>query len=68
MQPNQVWCIDFVLDRSADGRMVQCLTVVDDYSHKCVANKSERAIGGHFLIRLLNTIGQERAPSGDPNG
>ena len=59
-QPNQVWSMDFVFDRSADGRMVKCLTVVDGGSHECVAIKPERAIGGQLLTRLLDKIAQER--------
>ena len=27
---NEVWSMDFVFDRTADGRVVKCLTVVDD--------------------------------------
>ena len=28
--PNEVWSADFVFDRTADGRVVKCLTIVDD--------------------------------------
>jgi hypothetical protein len=29
--------MDFVFDRSADGRVIKCLTVVDDATHEAVA-------------------------------
>src|SRR4051794_34342573 len=28
--PNQVWSADFVFDRTAEGRVLKCLTIVDD--------------------------------------
>ena len=34
---DQVWSMDFVFDRSADGRVIKCLTVVDDATHEAVA-------------------------------
>ncbi len=27
---NKVWSMDFVFDRSAEGRAIKCLTIVDD--------------------------------------
>lgn len=30
---DQVWTMNFVLVRSADGRVVKCLTIVDDATH-----------------------------------
>lgn len=59
-QADQVWSMDFVFDRSADGRVVKCLTVVDDATHEAVAIVAERAIGGELLIRTLERICHER--------
>ncbi len=28
--PNEVWSADFVFDRTAEGRVLKCLTIVDD--------------------------------------
>tara|TARA_R110001583_G_scaffold68607_8_gene195082 strand:- start:3035 stop:3385 length:351 start_codon:yes stop_codon:yes gene_type:complete len=30
---NQVWSMDFVFDRTAEGRVIKTLTVVDDATH-----------------------------------
>src|SRR3546814_6881258 len=30
---NEVWSMDFVFDRTAEGRVIKCLTVVDDATH-----------------------------------
>jgi len=59
-QADQVWSMDFVFDRSADGRVIKCLTVVDDATHEAIAIMPERAIGGALLTRLMETICQER--------
>ena len=53
---NQVWSMDFVFDRTAEGRVIKNLTVVDDATHESVAIVSERAIGGHALTRILDGI------------
>ena len=43
---NEVWSMDFVFDRTAEGRVIKCLTIVDDATHEAVAIEPERAIGG----------------------
>lgn len=53
---NEVWSMDFVFDRSAEGRVIKCLTVVDDATHESVAIVPERAIGGHRLTRILDRL------------
>lgn len=55
-QANQVWSMDFVFDRSADGRVLKCLTIVDDATHECVSIVVERAISGERLTRILDTL------------
>ncbi|MCC7416958.1 MAG: transposase [Acidobacteria bacterium] len=34
---NHVWCYDFVLDACANGQVLKCLTVVDEYTRECLA-------------------------------
>ena len=60
LSANQVWSMDFVFDRTAEGRVIKCLTVVDDATHESVAIASERAIGGHALTRILDRLALER--------
>ena len=50
---NQVWSMDFVFDRTAEGRSIKSLTVVDDATHEAVAIVPERALGGNQLVRIL---------------
>jgi transposase InsO family protein len=57
---NQVWSMDFVFDRTAEGRVIKCLTIVDDATHESVAIVPERAIGGWQLTRILDRLQAER--------
>ena len=52
--------MDFVFDRTAEGRVIKNLTVVDDATHEAVAIVPERAIGGHALTRILDQVGKRR--------
>ena len=57
---NQVWSMDFVFDRTAEGRVIKCLTVVDDATYEAVAVIPERAIGGNALTRMLDEVARGR--------
>ena len=57
---NQVWSMDFVFDRTAEGRVIKNLTVVDDATHEAVAIVPERAIGGPALTRVLDHLALQR--------
>lgn len=56
MAANQVWSMDFVFDRTAEGRSIKSLTVVDDATHEAVAIVAERAMGGNQLVRVLDQL------------
>ncbi len=53
---NQVWSMDFVFDRTAEGRSIKSLTVIDDATHEAVAIVPERALGGQHLVRILDQL------------
>lgn len=57
---NQVWSMDFVFDRTADGRAIKCLTIVDDATHEAVAIEVERAISGLGVTRVLDRLARSR--------
>lgn len=57
---NQVWSMDFVFDRTAEGRVVKCLTIVDDATHESVAIEVERAISGHGVVRVMERLALSR--------
>lgn len=57
---NEVWSMDFVFDRIADGRALKCLTVVDDATHESVAIHPDTAISGAYVARILDRIKGDR--------
>ena len=57
---NEVWSIDFVFDRTAEGRVLKCLTVVDDAIHEVVVIEVERAISGMGVTRVMDRLALSR--------
>jgi putative transposase len=57
---NEVWSMDFVFDRLADGRSLKCLTIVDDATQESVTIAPDTAISGTYVTRLLERIKVER--------
>jgi putative transposase len=55
-----VWSADFVFDRTADGRVLKCLTIVDAATTEAVAVVPARALGGLPVTRVLNRLAVER--------
>jgi putative transposase len=58
--PNDVWSADFVFDRTAEGRVLKCLTIVDDATTEAVAIVPARAIGGLGVSRTFDRLAVER--------
>lgn len=54
--PSEVWSMDFVFDRTADGRGLKLLVIVDDATHECVSIVTERSMGGNQLTRVLDEV------------
>ncbi len=48
--------MDLVFDRTAEGRALKCLVIVDDATHEAVAIEVERAIWGHGVTRVLDRL------------
>jgi len=57
---NEVWSADFVFDRTADGRVLKCLTIVDDATTEAVAVVPARALGGLPVTRVLEALASTR--------
>ena len=59
--PNHVWAYDFVFDACANGQQLKCLTVVDEYTHECLAIDAAGSIRSarviEILIRLISLHG-----------
>ena len=52
---NEVWSADFIFDRTAEGRVLKCLTIVDDATTEAIAIVPARALGGRPVTRVLET-------------
>lgn len=57
---NEVWSADFVFDRTAEGRVLKCLTIIDDATTEAVAIVAARALGGRPLTRILDQLAIDR--------
>jgi putative transposase len=58
--PNEVWSADFVFDRTAEGRVLKCLTIVDEATTEAVATVPARAMGGLAVTRVLERLAADR--------
>lgn len=50
---NQVWCWDFVFDRTMNGSPLKWLSIVDEYTRECLALKVDRSITSEDVIDTL---------------
>jgi transposase InsO family protein len=57
---DEVWSMDFVFDRSSDGRVIKILVIVDDATHEPVCLRPERAISGIMVTRILDELALTR--------
>lgn len=59
-RPNQVWSMDFVHDRLADGRSLRFLTVVDTHTRECVALEVQQRFRSADVASVLRRVTAER--------
>jgi transposase InsO family protein len=50
---NDVWCWDFVFDRTASGATLKWLSIVDEHTRECLALKAGRSITSEDVIDTL---------------
>ena len=53
---NEVWSMDFVMDRLADGRRLKALTIVDDFTKEALEIALDHGMGSHYVVRVLEDI------------
>jgi putative transposase len=58
--PNEVWAIDFVSDRTADGRPIKILTVTDEHTREALATPAARRMGADDTVNTLEQIVERR--------
>lgn len=58
--PNDVWAINFVSDRTADGRPLKILTVTDEHTREALATPAARRMGADDTVDVLERIVERR--------
>ena len=58
--PGHVWALDFQFDRTADGRVLKLLNIVDEYTREALAVVAERSITADATVATLERIVAER--------
>lgn len=53
---NHVWSYDFVVDRLNNGKRVRLLTIIDEYTRKCLAIRVGHALKSHHVLDTLSTL------------
>jgi putative transposase len=51
--PNHAWAYDFVEDRTETGRKLRILTVVDEFTRRCIEVEVEHTMNAKFVARTL---------------
>jgi putative transposase len=54
--PNQVWSMDFMADRLADGRSLRTFNVIDDYNREGLGIEVDLSLPGARVVRALEQI------------
>jgi transposase InsO family protein len=61
---NDVWTCDFIHDRTADGRPLKWLTLVDEYTRECLVLHAAASMTGADVRRIVaRVIGRRGAPT-----
>lgn len=57
---NHVWAYDFVFDACANGQLLKCLSVVDEFTRECLAIDVAGSIRSGRVIEVLARLMSER--------
>ena len=60
--PNHVWSYDFVMDRTHDGRAFRMLTVIDEFTRRCLAIKVDRKLKSEDVLECLAELFVQHGP------
>ena len=53
---NHVWSYDFVADRTADGRPIRMLTVIDEHTRECLSIDVARRLSSEDVLERLSDL------------
>lgn len=57
---NQQWSMDFIHDKLWNGRKFRSLSIVDTFTHECLALEVDTSLGGERVKRVLERLSEER--------
>mgnify|MGYP001591589501 CR=1 FL=1 len=57
---NQQWSMDIIHDKLWDGRKFRSLSIVDTFTHECLALEVDTSLGGERVKRALEELPWER--------
>ena len=53
---NHVWCWDFTMDETADGRRLKWFSVVDEFTRECLVLEVERRMKAKDVVAILTWL------------
>ena len=53
---DDVWTWDFIFDRTANGRSIKWLSIVDEYTRECLALEAERSITAEQVLDVIKDL------------
>jgi len=53
---NHVWCWDFTMDETSDGRRLKWFSVVDEFTRECLALEVERRMTAKDVVAILTWL------------
>ena len=60
--PNHVWSYDFVMDRTHDERKFRMLTVIDEFTRRCMTVVVERRLNSDNVLHCLTELFVQHGP------
>lgn len=61
-RPNQRWSMDFIHERTEDGRAFRVLSIIDQFTRECVALVADRQMTGIKVVAALEKTLQQGRP------
>ena len=61
---NHVWCWDFTMDETANGRRLKWFSVVDEFTRECLALEVERRMTARDVVAILTWLEARRGAPG----
>jgi putative transposase len=58
--PNDVWCWDFVYDRTVSGSQLEWLSLVEEYTRECLAIEAGQRLTGDDVVRVFERVTSQR--------